>query len=316
MPFTKLVVAGASGILADAILPALINSTSPKFDITVLTRSNSGKSPSLPGAKVVAVDYDNHASLVKAVTGADAIVSLLASGPGKAIDLKLLKAAQDAKVRRIFPSEYTVDVLFPEQAKLMTEGGQWDDSTSPVVTARKFAALAEQDGPTSYTTIMSSGFIDLWLQGRFGLFEPQNHKVSVIDSDKHHFTGSSLSFIAASLIAILQMDEEKTKNKRIPIAEVRATMAEVIGAYEEAAGVKFETTTVPSQGMLQMRDQSLEKGDTLTAMFVAVQLGAFNGSGAGDLVEGLRFDGDGYLTAKRQTLKELVTEAVTVVNSS
>lgn len=316
MPFTKLVVAGSSGFLADPILPALLNSTSPKFDITILTRANSGKSPAHPGAKIVAVDYDDHKDLVKAVTGADAIVSLLAGVPGKAIDHKLLKAAQEAGVRRIFPSEFTLDILHPSQVALLTEGGDWSPIPSAVEAAKGFTALADQGGPTSFTTLMPSAFLDTWLEGKIDLFDPKNRKITVIDGGDKFWTGCTLPFLASALIAALQMDEEKTKNKRIPVAEVRATTNDVVAAYEEALGGKFEKTIRSSEELIQMRDQCLAGGDAGTAMFLCIEIGAFNGSGAGDLKEGLEFDGDGFLSAKRKTLKEMVGEAAAKVNAS
>lgn len=310
MPFTKLIVAGSSGVLADAILPALLASTSPKFDITVLTRADSGKTPSIPGAKVIPVDYDDHQSLVRAVSGADAIVSLLASLPAKEVDLKLLKAAQEAGVRRIFPSEYTLDVLHPYAAKLMSEGGDWPASPSPVRTARAFLDLENQGGPTSFTTLMTSAFMDPWLAGKIDLFDPANRKIQFIDDGNRSFTGCSFGFIAAALVAALRMDEEATRNKRIPVAEVRATMEEVAQAYEEVLGAKFEREVVKSSDLLEQRDGFLASGNLPMALFTCIKLGALSGEGPGDLEEGFKHNGDGYLTVRRKTLKELVAEAV------
>lgn len=122
MTFTKLVLAGSTGYVADSAIRAILASTDPVFDVTILTRANSGKAPlSLPRAKIVKVDYDDNDGLVKAVAGADAILSFL-NGLAKAADLKLLKAAQEAGVRRIFPSEYTIDVLHPHAAAVLTQG--------------------------------------------------------------------------------------------------------------------------------------------------------------------------------------------------
>ncbi|KAK6069159.1 isoflavone reductase [Seiridium cupressi] len=310
MPFTKIVVAGSTGYLSDHVLPALLNSTKPKFDITVLTRINSGKTLSLQGAKVIPVDYEDHAALVRAVAGAEAILSLIAGTANKLVDLNLLRAAQEAGVRRIFPSEYTIDALHPQAVSLLTEGIERSGFVSHVYVARQFAALADEGGPTSFTTIVPSAFIDGWLEGAFGLFEPKNHKVTLLDGGNHQFTGCSLPFVAACIVAILQMDEEKTKNKRVHISEVRMTGNEVVGAYEEATGARFEKTSTALQALLDQRDEHLKAGEVFPAVFLGIQIAAFAGSGPGDLEDGLEFDLDGLLTVKRKTLKELTTEAV------
>lgn len=139
MVFTKLIIAGSTGYVADHAIRAILASTKPKFDVTILTRADSGKTPaSIPGAKILPVDYNNHNGLVKAIAGADAILSFISGPTSKAVDRLLLKAAQEAGVRRIFPSEYTLDILHPAAVSLLTEGGNWPDESSPVVTARKF----------------------------------------------------------------------------------------------------------------------------------------------------------------------------------
>ncbi|KAH8903414.1 NAD(P)-binding protein [Coniochaeta sp. PMI_546] len=316
MPFSKIVVAGSSGRLADQVLPVILSSTEPRFDVTILTRSDSGKSPSLPGAKLVRVDYNDHASLVRAVTGADAILSLVSSQASQFVDQSLLKAALEAGVRRIFTSEYTLDVLHPAAVSLFT-GGSWPDGIiTPVLGARKFADLAEQGGPTSFTTLMSSAFIDQWLEGAFGIFDPKGRKVTTIDGGNHFFTGCSAPFIGECIVAALKMDEEKTRNRRIPIAEVRTTMNEVVRAYEKVTGHKFETVAVTSEELLATRDGALKAGNLVQAVMITILVAAFGGKGAGDLKNGLLFDGDGYLVAQRKSLERLVADAVRKVDGA
>lgn len=311
MVFTKLVIAGSTGYVADHAIRTIMASTKPKFDVTILTRANSGKElPSTPGAKITPVDYTNHDELVKAITGADAILSFISGPPSKIIDRLLLKAAQEAGVRRIFPSEYTLDILHPDAVALLTEGGNWPEDSSPVLTARKFLSLVDEGGPTSFTTLIPSAFMDSWLEGAFGSFDPKNRKVAVVDSGDHYFSGCSLPFLAAAIVAVLQMDEEKTKNKRIPITEVRATMNQITDIYEEILGAKFERSQVSSQELLNQRNANLEANNPFGALFVTVLVSAFNGRGAGDLVDGLAFEGDGHLNMKRKTLKELTVDAL------
>jgi nucleoside-diphosphate-sugar epimerase len=311
MVFTKLIIAGSTGYVADHAIRAILASTKPKFDVTILTRADSGKAAaSIPGAKIVPIDYNDHNGLVKTITGADAILSFIAGPVSKAVDRQLLKAAQEAGVRRIFPSEYTLDILHPAAVRLLTEGGNWPEETSPVVTARQFASLADEGGPTSFTTIIPSAFMDSWLEGDFGLFEPKNRKITVIDGGDHYCAGCSLPFLGAAIVAILQMDEEKTKNKRIPVSELRATINQIADTYEELLGTKFQRDPLTTQDLIHKRDADLAAGNPFAALFDSIIAGAFNGCGAADPVGGLDFDGDGLLTVKRKTLKELTAEAL------
>ncbi|KAL7952156.1 NAD(P)-binding protein [Trichoderma compactum] len=287
MAFTKLIIAGSTGWVADHAIRAILASTKPKFEVSILTRADSSKeAPSRPGAKLIAVDYNNHNQLL------------------------LLKAAQVAGVRRIFPSEYTLDILHPDAATLLTEGGNWPEDSSPVLTARKFVSLAQEGGPTSFTTLIPSAFMDGWLEGAFGSFDPKNRKVSVVDSGNFTFSGCTLANLGATIVAVLQMDEEKTKNRRIRISEIRTTMNEITETYEDILGTKFEKTHVNSQELLDQRNANLATGNPFGALFVTILVGAFNGCGAGDLADGLDFDGDGYLTLKKKTLKEMTVEAL------
>lgn len=317
MTFTKLVIAGSTGYVANDATAALLRSTKPKFDITILTRADSDKPPpSIPGATITPINYDDQKALVRAVTGADAIVSFLSGIVAKDIDLKLLAAAQEAGVRRIFPSEYTLDILHPEAVSLLTDPAHWPEPASSVVTARKFLALAEQGGPTSFTTIVPGAFIDYWLRGDFGLFDPKKRKVTLIDGGDHYFTGCSMPFLGEALVAVLKMDEEKTKNRRIHVTEARATMKQVAEMYEEVTGTSFDRAQVSSKELVSQRNEFLKAGNDFGALFTAIQIGAFNGGGACDLKDGLEFDGDGFLGVKRKSLKELVVEALEKVGTA
>lgn len=281
----------------------------------MLTREKSTSTIPLPGAKLIPVNYEDHHALVKAVAGADAIVSLVSSTVSADIDLKLLKAAQQAGVRRILPSEYTLDVLHPAAVALFAGSSLWPDGTSNVSTARKFLALEHNGGPTSFTTIVPSAFMDGWLEGQFGMFDPKDNKTTLIDGGDHYFTGCSMSYLAATVIAVLQMDEEKTRDKRIHVAEVRATMNEIADAYDKELGTTVERINVSSEELLRQRDANLRDGDVLAAQFLSIHIGAFGGNGAADLGDGLKFDGDGLLNVKKKGLEELVSQVAKKIRS-
>ncbi|KAJ5118105.1 isoflavone reductase family protein [Penicillium atrosanguineum] len=298
MVFTKVIIAGSTGYIADPAIQAILASTDPVFDVTILTRAESRKSTNAPGAKLVPIDYYDHQALVRAVSGADAILSFISGAQAKAVDRLLLKAAQEAGVRPF------------------TEGGNWPEETSPVVTARKFMDLANEGGPTSFTTIIPAAFMDGWLAGEFGSIDLKNRKVTAVDSGDHYFSGCTLPYLAAAIVAVLKMDEEKTKNKRIPITELRVTMNQIADTFEEVTGDKFERGLVISKELFDQRDTNLKAGNAFVALFTMVHMLAFNGSGAADMKDGLKFDGDGFLNLRKKTLKELCVVAVEKVGTA
>lgn len=81
----------------------MINS---KLTVSVLARSTSN--PTVPeGTRLIKVDYNDHAELVKALKGQDALVSCL--GPltiADKIQKPLFAAAAEAGVKRILPSDF------------------------------------------------------------------------------------------------------------------------------------------------------------------------------------------------------------------
>lgn len=313
--FTSIVLAGASGSVGSPILRNLLASSSPKFQVTVLTR----KDPSAAATKdhlkpqaetpstyqIIPVDYEDHVSLVRALSGADVVISALASPVIQRGDQLLLRAAQEAGVRRIFPSEYTLDLLHPAAVAAFGED-------SPAVqNARKFESLADAaDSVTSFTTIVTGMFTDLAFDGVLNIWNRTNLEVISIDGGDKLFTTSSTEFIAACVVAVLKMDEEKTKNKRIRIAENQTTIQEITSVLEEVSGQKFKVLDKSSEELSKAKDEAKRAGDVVMAYVNALLRVNFDGSGAGNFEEGLEFGTDGTEYVPRKSLKELVQRVV------
>ncbi|EHK47845.1 hypothetical protein TRIATDRAFT_90324 [Trichoderma atroviride IMI 206040] len=139
MTVRKIVLAGASGNLGACFLRNLLESADHVFQ------------PS-----VVSVDYDDHPALVQSLKGHDVVIAAIAGGIAMQIDPLLLSAAQEAAVRRIIPSQYTLDMLHPAAQALFQD--DWPDAYL-VVLAQRYKMLAEAGGPTIYTGILTSMFL-------------------------------------------------------------------------------------------------------------------------------------------------------------
>ncbi|KAF3766708.1 NAD(P)-binding protein [Cryphonectria parasitica EP155] len=313
--FQSIVLVGATGRVGAPILRNLLESTAPVFNVTVLVRETTSADAVQKAKPIIRqqgsreyavrpVDYENHDSLVQALKGADAVVSALPTTVAHKVDLLLLQAAQEAGVRRIFPSEYTLDVLHP-----LSVAAFGKDFPS-VLNANKFLSLVDaSDAPTSFTTIVPGMFFDYGLRGLLDMWDLKHDKAVLIDGGAEVFTGSSTGFIAACVVAALKMDEEKTKNKRIRIAEVQTTMEEVRDVLEEVSGRTFSTVDVSSEEMARKKEEAVRAQDWAGVYVNTILPLNFGGGGPGNLSEGLTFDGDGNLLVRRKTLRELVQEA-------
>jgi len=177
MGFTKIALVGANDHLGLELFKQLLASTSPKFTIAVLTRIDSTSTAldaiipaDADNVKVHKVNYSNHAQLVSALRGSEVIISALPAVPAIELDLALARAGREADVRRIFPSEYTLDILHPAARKLMGD-------THPRV---QHALAFYPDGGVdlgkrstlSATTIVSGMFLDLAMRGHHGNYSP------------------------------------------------------------------------------------------------------------------------------------------------
>lgn len=315
MTFKKIVLAGASGNLGARILRNLLESSDNVFQVTVLTRSKTSGAESFLSAaglplsspnkpSVVSIEYDDHPTLVQNLMGHDVLIAAIAGSIAMRVDPLLLSAAQEAAVRRIIPSQYTLDMLHPAAQALFQDG--WPDAY-PVAIAQRYQMLAEAGGPTSYTGILTSMFLDVFLEtGLFGAYEIRGRKATLVDDGDAFFTACSTDFIAASVVAVLKLPEKATKNKRIPIAEVRTTGNELVKVIEEVFGIEMNVQYKSSNQMSGERRIALAAGDVRAAYELTVAKLAGDGSGPGDLTDGLEFDADGIMTFQRKSLKELI----------
>lgn len=79
-----------------------------KHTVTALTRFDS-QSKLPDGVVSQSVDYNDHETLVEALTGQEALVIALGGRAPKETDMQLIKAAGDANVAWILPNEWSSD---------------------------------------------------------------------------------------------------------------------------------------------------------------------------------------------------------------
>ncbi|KAH7099443.1 NAD(P)-binding protein [Auriculariales sp. MPI-PUGE-AT-0066] len=138
--FTSFAVAGGTGGLGHLIASELV---AVGAKVAVLTRPDSNsKLP--PGAEARQVDYSSEASLLKALEGIEAVVSVLA-GAGFAVQTPLADAAKKAGVKLFVPSEFGLRTS--ELSDNSVAGGK-----GLTIAKKSISFVGEGHTPVSFTT--------------------------------------------------------------------------------------------------------------------------------------------------------------------
>ncbi|KAH6697516.1 isoflavone reductase [Plectosphaerella plurivora] len=247
MSLTNVTVVGASGNAGSAILPTLVKSG---LTITALSRESS--SATFPeGVKVVKTDFSPE-SLQRALTGQDAVVSMIPI-VALAEQQKLAEAALAAGVKLFVPSEYGSDTT--NEAVL---------AAVPFFQAKKDALdwLKSKEDQMAWTALFTGPFFDWGLKmGMMGLDRAAG-TVKLIDDGKARFTASTVGQIARALVAILK-NPDQVSNKLIFVESFTVTQAEVVAAIEKVTGEKYTVLPVSSQALREQGYKQMQEGDIM-----------------------------------------------------
>lgn len=241
----KVAVAGASGLLG---LPVVNQLLSDGFKVTVLARK--GTSHTFPsGATVAEVDYDSPSSLIKALTGQDAVVSVIGFA-GLSLQLPLVEAAVKAGVKRFLPSEFGGDAENDQVSQLP----MFHIKKTTKELLKKEAAA----GRISYTLIANGPFFDTAMS--YGMFVDLKGKtIRLWDGGERRYSTTLLPSVAKAVSGVLKHPKE-TKNRVVFIRSAALTQKEVLERAKKAVGGDGWTIETPSvTEHLKEAYKSLEK---------------------------------------------------------
>ena len=149
--------------------------------------------------------------------------------------------------------------------------------------------------------------MDWWFEnGNLGL-DVNGKKATLYDGGEKEATGSTTDFIAQCVGAVVRMNQEQTKNKRIRIAEVRYSGKKLLEAFEEVTGEKWEVEEKSKNALLNEGREAGAKGDMRAFYLGNILKLNFDGEGAAFFERGLDF-GDGLV--QRRSLTDIVKTAV------
>ena len=229
--YTKVAVAGASGLLGKFIVDELLSSG---YTVTALTRSSTNP-PTFPSAvHIKEVDYNSPSSLESTLEGQDVLISTLTT---TSLDLQyaLFTAAIKCGVNRILPSEFGSDTTVPANRdnpvyKQKIEVETW---------------LAEQvkGTGTTYTSVINNVFLDWGLKANF-LVNAKEKKISLWDGGETEYSATPLSGVAKGVVGILKHPEE-TENRHVRIHGVVLTQKKLLRLSQNVVGEDGWTVDEP-----------------------------------------------------------------------
>ncbi|KAK3313094.1 isoflavone reductase [Apodospora peruviana] len=304
MTIRTVAVIGASGNVGAPTVKALL---SAGFKVTAVTRESSNST--FPNeVEVRKADLTSVESLTKAFAGQDAVVVAVATEAVGGQDV-FTDAAIVAGVKRIIPSEFGHN----------TRPGKMSYPPLAALLAAKTKAVdyiiekTKSHPELTWTGIATDPFFDWCLDlGIFGI-DLKNKTMRILDSGNEPVSSSSLAFVAASVVAVLQHEKE-TANKYLNVAEFTVTQNEVLKIFEEETGAKFTVTHGKTADLEKLGQEKLARHDY--SAFVEFLLAYNFHDGRGHAVKPEDTAND-LLGLKRGNLREALREyikAKTVLN--
>jgi len=263
-------IVGASGNLGAPVLTALIDAN--KFNITVVSRIGS-KSTFPSGIKVVYADYSSLGSLTDAFKGQDAVISTVGAD-GLLGQSLLFDAASTAGVKRFIPSEFGSDTSNPLTATLPVFGYK-------VATRRHIEAKVAAGAKTTYTYVITGGFLDMGLIAGF-LLAWQDGKPKLYDGGDNLFSATTLTSIGLAIVGVLTHYDE-TVNRSVYVEDFQTSQKQLLEIAKKALPTKtFEPVTEVLANVKKTSDEALAKGDySMRTMLGYIFLSIFGGEAYG-----------------------------------
>ncbi|KAI0139396.1 putative oxidoreductase CipA-like protein [Hypoxylon sp. NC0597] len=256
--FKNVAVAGASGNFGPAVVNQLLEDG---FKVTVLTRK--GVNHTFPSSvTTIEVDYDSPETLVKALEGQDAVVSVVGFA-GLTKQIPLIHAAIKAGVKRFLPSEYGGNA--ENENALSLPLFQPKKATSELL--KKEAAA----GNITYTLVSSGPFLDMAL--KFGLSADLKGKtIKLWDGGDRPYSTTTIPSTAKAVSGVLKHPEE-TKNRNVFVRNATLTQKSLFEKVKKATGPEgWKAETPSTRDALKQATASLEKGEIDRLGFIAVAI--------------------------------------------
>lgn len=235
--------------------------------VTALTRADS-KSTLPSGVISKQIDYDDHASIVSALQGQDALVITLSvfAPPGQ--QEKLFKAAAEANVPWIFPNDWSPD---SEHEGLLQDVYPFDHLPE----ARK---KVEELGKSSWIAV-TCGFWYEWslaIPAAFGI-DLAGREATFFDEGTTKMTISTWPQVGRAVAALLSLPVkaeggnserclERFRNKHVYVGSFTVSQKEMLDSAVRVTGTKLDDWKIshePAVERYEKAKEDMKKGDRL-----------------------------------------------------
>lgn len=248
---------GGNGTLGKPVLEALKKS---EFNIYVINRQTS-KSV-YPKTQVITVPDDLDVDVVAKEFQEKDIDALVIAIAGSNVEQqkKLIDAAFKGGVKRVMPADFgscdSADEKTNEILPLMKGKKGIRDYLVEVEKKERDGSR----GKLTWTSLINAHFFDWGLGNGLLKFDVRGRKAYLLDGGDIKFSASTLPFIGAAVVKILEKAEE-TENKLLYIHNLYVTQLEVLAALEKATGDKFERIDENSEEGLKICRPKMLEGD-------------------------------------------------------
>lgn len=259
----KTLLVGATGLLGPDICRWL---TDAKHEVRALIRptADAGKRAALAalGVELVEGDLKDAASLSRACTGVQAVISTASSTlsrqGGDSIEsvdqqgqLALVGAARRAGV------DHFVFVSFRENPNIQF----------PLTVAKRAVERALKASGMAYTILQASYFMEVWLTPALG-FDAANGKVRLYGDGSRPISWISYQDVARAAVAAVA--EPRARNMVVELGGPQAlSPREVVRMFEAAGAGEIATEVVPEVALAAQRDAAT---DSLQQSFAGLML--------------------------------------------
>ena len=244
MALTKIALIGANGNLGPSILHALLSSTTPKFNVTVLNRQSSKSTyPSTVTTKLIPDDpsIDDYTS---ALTSQDVLITTF-GGTNSELQIKLADACVAAGVQRFIPADFgSCDSSSQLALELMPLYRRKQE-------VREHLRQLAGEEKLSWTSLVTGHFFDYGLKSGLLLFDVKGKKATVFDGGEIRWSASTLARVGEAVVAVLKMDGEETRDRMLYVQSFCVTQNELVRACERVSGEKWTVEDVKSEDFIK-----------------------------------------------------------------
>lgn len=262
-----------------------------QFQVTAITRPNSTSSMPPGLHKVTQVHYDNHESLVEALTGQDALVITMNNFAPQDSQKRFIDAAVEANVRWVMPNEWGMDLSKEDLARESMLGER-------LLTMRKYIEQVGA-GKLHWIAISCSFWYEFSLAGseaRYG-FDFENKRVTFFDDGKtkiNHSTFPQVGRAVAGLLSLkIRPDDASNKsahlsqyaNSAVCVSSFFVNQRDMLDSVLRVTGDSEESWTIAHENVEEryQRGVELSKEGKLAGYVLLLYSRVYYPDGSGDI---------------------------------